>query len=557
MNRNVNSHFAVNPTNINISRSAFKRDQNLLTTMNFGKLVPFYVEEILPGSTVSIDTSMVARLTTPIHPTMGNAYMDIYYFYCPCRLVWEHFVNLMGENDTGPWTPTVEYSVPVVNSGSNGFQKGSVADYMGIPTKVPNLEINAMPFRMYALIYNQYFRSEAINEFAYLPKGDATVNIDDYLSEGPNQNAFAGLELLPVAKYFDYFTSCLPAPQRGEASTLPIDFPELQSDGLLKFKYQSTTGAGSSLSDETFVINSRYSTTAASSHAAYLNVDRQYGSSTIDGSVLYDSGLVYDSGLKIEGSGAQLTINDLRLAFQLQKLIEKDARSGGRYVSQLLAHFGVQSPDARLQRAEYLGGKRIPININQVLQTSSTDDVSPQGNTAAYSLTTDVSSSFTKSFVEHGFVIGVCCLRTEHVYQQGLERMWSRKGRYDYYWPVLANLGEQATLNKEIFAQGTEEDDEVFGYQERWAEYRYKPSRVSGAFRSNYDQSLDVWHYADYYSELPTLSPEWLAETTANVDRTLTVPSTLEDQCIVNFYVRNKSVLPMPTYSIPGLIDHN
>lgn len=556
MNRNVNSHFAVNPTNINISRSAFKRDQNLLTTMNFGKLVPFYVEEILPGSTVSIDTSMVARLTTPIHPTMGNAYMDIYYFYCPCRLVWEHFVNLMGENDTGPWTPTVEYSVPVVNSGTDGFQKGSVADYMGIPTKVPNLEINAMPFRMYALIYNQYFRSEAINEFAYLPKGDATVNIDDYLSEGANQNAFAGLELLPVAKYFDYFTSCLPEPQRGEASTLPIDFPELQSDGLMTFKYQSTIGGDVYVNDSDVTIRTNGSS-SASPVTNYSPVLQFTPGTSLASHSQTGSGLIYDSGLKLEGVGAKITINDLRLAFQLQKLIEKDARSGGRYVSQLLAHFGVQSPDARLQRAEYLGGKRIPININQVLQTSSTNDVSPQGNTAAYSLTTDVSSSFTKSFVEHGFVIGVCCLRTEHVYQQGLERMWSRRGRYDYYWPVLANLGEQATLNKEIFAQGTEEDDEVFGYQERWAEYRYKPSRVSAAFRSNYEQSLDVWHYADYYESLPTLSPEWLAETTANVDRTLTVPSTLEDQCIVNFYVRNKSVLPMPTYSIPGLIDHN
>lgn len=552
MNRNVNSHFAVNPTNINISRSAFKRDQNLLTTMNFGKLVPFYVEEILPGSTVSIDTSMVARLTTPIHPTMGNAYMDIYYFFVPNRLVWEHWTDFMGENNAGPWTPTVEYSVPVVNSGTNGFQKGSVADYMGIPTKVGNLNVNSIPFRDYVLIYNQYFRSDAINDFAYLPKGDATVDIDDYLDEVANQNAFAGLELLPVAKYFDYFTSSLPQPQRGEASTLPIEFPELQADGLMTFKYVKGTGSGQT---EINSIVTPLLTSGSTSNIGSVDYSASPGIST-SGAITSTSGLKYNSGITF-GDSAKLTINDLRLAFQLQKLLERDARGGGRYTSILLSHFGVQSPDARLQRAEYLGGKRIPININQVLQTSSTDDVSPQGNTAAYSLTTDVSSSFTKSFVEHGFVIGVCCLRTEHVYQQGLERMWSRKGRYDYYWPVLANLGEQATLNKEIFAQGTDEDDEVFGYQERWAEYRYKPSRVSAAFRSNYEQSLDVWHYADYYESLPTLSPEWLAETTANVDRTLTVPSTLEDQCIVNFYVKNKSVLPMPTYSIPGLIDHN
>ena len=556
MNRNINSHFAVNPTNINISRSAFKRDQNLLTTMNFGKLVPFYVEEVLPASTISIDTSMVARLTTPIHPTMGNAYMDIYYFFVPNRLVWEHWADLMGENNAGPWSPTVEYQVPYILSGGNGFQKGSIADYMGIPTKVGNLSINALPFRAYTLIWNQYFRSEAINDFAYLPKGDAIYDIDDYVDEDANQNAFAGLKLLPVAKYFDYFTGCLPGPQRGEATTLPIDFPELQADGLMTFKYQSNINGQNYINDSDVTIRTNGS--GGASPVNNYNPILQFTPGTsLSSHNAVGSGLIYDSGLKLEGVGAKITINDLRLAFQLQRLLEKDARSGGRYTSILLSHFGQQSPDARLQRAEYLGGKRIPININQVLQTSSTDEVSPQGNTAAYSLTTDVSSSFTKSFVEHGFVIGVCCLRTEHVYQQGLERMWSRRGRYDYYWPVLANLGEQATLNKEIFAQGTDEDDEVFGYQERWAEYRYKPSRVSAAFRSNYEQSLDVWHYADYYSELPTLSPEWLAETTANVDRTLTVPSTLEDQCIVNFYVRNKSVLPMPTYSIPGLIDHN
>lgn len=546
MNRNVNSHFAVNPTNISISRSSFDRNQDILTTMNFGQLVPFYVEEILPGSTVSIDTSVLARLTTPVHPTMGNAFMDVYYFFVPNRLVWQHWTDFMGENNAGPWAPTVEYQVPQVTSGSNGYQKGSIADYMGIPTEVGNLSVNAIPFRDYVLIWNQYFRSDAINDFAYLPLTDATVDIDTYSSETPAQNAFCGLGCLPVAKYFDYFTGCLPEPQRGEASTLPISFPEIVSDGPLTLNLNNGI-VGTKNTDVTlFGLGS-----SGDRGVIY------YGTDT---STIFDSGsqpATYVSGLGFDTSNVSLTINELRLAFQLQRLLERDARGGGRYTSILLSHFGVQSPDARLQRAEYLGGKRIPINITQVLQTSATDSVSPQGNTAAYSLTTNMSSSFTKSFVEHGFVIGVCCLRTEHSYQQGIERMWSRKGRYDYYWPVLANIGEQAVLNKEIFAQGSDEDSEVFGYQEAWAEYRYKPNRVSGAFRSNYAQSLDVWHYADYYSSLPSLSPEWLAETTANVDRTLTVQSSVEDQCIVNFYVKNRSVLPMPTYSIPGLIDHN
>lgn len=548
MNRNVNSHFAVNPTNINISRSSFKRDQDILTTMNFGKLVPFYVDEILPGSTVSIDTSVLARLSTPVHPTMGNAFMDVYYFFVPNRLVWEHWTDFMGENNAGPWAPTVEYSIPQVKSDApGGFYKGSIADYMGIPTGVEGISVNALPFRAYTLIWNQYFRSDAINDFAYLPLHDSSVGIDDYIGDEPIQNAFCGLETLPVAKYFDYFTGCLPEPQRGDASRIPINFDDasIVPNGTLNFEsvvFGVPTGKLVSIQ------NAANSTSSPSS----VNILGQVAANTQQGYLRYNSGLSIQ-----QESNAQITINELRLAFQLQRLLERDARGGGRYTSILLSHFGVQSPDARLQRAEYLGGKRIPININQVLQTSSTDDTSPQGNTAAYSLTTDVSSSFTKSFVEHGFVIGVCCLRTEHSYQQGIERMWSRKGRFDYYWPVLANIGEQAVLNKEIYAQGTTEDEEVFGYQEAWAEYRYKPNRISSAFRSNYAQSLDVWHYGDYYGSLPTLSPEWLAETKDNVDRTLAITSDVEDQCICNFYVKNKSVLPMPTYSIPGLIDHN
>ena len=541
MNRNVNSHFAVNPTNINISRSSFKRDQDILTTMNFGKLVPFYVDEILPGSTVSIDTSVLARLSTPVHPTMGNAFMDVYYFFVPNRLVWEHWTDFMGENNAGPWAPTVEYSIPQVKSDApGGFYKGSIADYMGIPTGVEGISVNALPFRAYTLIWNQYFRSDAINDFAYLPLHDSSVGIDDYIGDEPIQNAFCGLDTLPVAKYFDYFTGCLPEPQRGDASRIPINFDDatIVPDNNFVFRVGTTNN------NTVLAVN-------GSPSSGFVDV-KASAQTSLNGFLQYKSGLSIQ-----QDSIAQITINELRLAFQLQRLLERDARGGGRYTSILLSHFGVQSPDARLQRAEYLGGKRIPININQVLQTSSTDDTSPQGNTAAYSLTTDVSSSFTKSFVEHGFVIGVCCLRTEHSYQQGIERMWSRKGRFDYYWPVLANIGEQAVLNKEIYAQGTTEDEEVFGYQEAWAEYRYKPNRISGAFRSNYGQSLDVWHYGDYYSSLPTLSPDWLAETKDNVDRTLAITSDVEDQCICNFYVKNKSVLPMPTYSIPGLIDHN
>lgn len=544
----VNSRFAVNPTNVNISRSAFKRDQDILTTFNFGKLIPFYIEEVLPGSTISIDTSVLARLSTPIHPTMGNAFLDVYYFSVPNRLLWTHFTDFMGENNAGPWAPTTEYQIPQTVSPDGGYEKGSVADYLGVPTLVGGISVNSLPFRAYTLVWNQYFRSEAINDFAYLPLDDSTIQAQEFLGGTPNQTAFAGLDLLPVAKYFDYFTACLPQPQRGEASTLPISFPELNivPDGGLVFHKYNANGTYTS-PDITLgtvgAASNGINTVEATNTTGYAGMEKP---------------LSYASGLSIQSDGGTtLTINELRLAFQLQKLLERDARGGGRYTSILLSHFGVQSPDARLQRAEYLGGKRLPIQISQVLQTSATNDVSPQGNTAAYSLTTDYSSSFTKSFVEHGFIIGVCCLRYEHTYQQGLEKMWLRKGRYDFYWPVLANVGEMPVKNAEIFVQGTDEDDETFGFNEAWAEYRYKPNRVSGAFRSNYAKSLDVWHYGDFYPSLPTLSPEWLAEDPTNVDRTLAVSSELEDQCIVNFYVKNKSVLPMPTYSIPGLIDHN
>ena len=251
------------------------------------------------------------------------------------------------------------------------------------------------------------------------------------------------------------------------------------------------------------------------------------------------------------------TINELRQAFQIQKLFEKDARGGTRYTEIIKSHFGVTSPDGRQQRPEYLGGKRIPINISQVLQTSSTDETSPQGNTAAFSLTGDTDSSFTKSFTEHGLIIGLCCVRTEHTYQQGIERMWNRKRRFDFYWPTLANIGEQAILNKEIYAQGTSKDDEAFGYQEAWAEYRYKPSRVSGAFRSTYATPLDSWHYGDKYSSLPMLGDTFIRETQVNIDRTLAVQSSVEDQFIADFFFRNICTRPMPLYSVPGLIDHH
>jgi hypothetical protein len=555
MNRNTESHFAENPTSLDIKRSIFDRSTTLKTSFNAGELVPIFVDEVLPGDTFKLDTALVVRMSTPIHPVMDNCYLDLYYFFVPNRLSWDHWKEFNGENREGYWTQTTEYEIPQITSPLvGGWEKGSLADYMGVPIGVTGLPVNALPFRDYCIIWNEWFRDQNLQQPAAVSTSDTNVaGKNSSESEDPILTAPAGGSLLPVNKYHDYFTSALPEPQKGPDVTIPLaDMAPVKTspnDLVLGPNYsmhlRSITGD---------YLNSRvplYAGDAANSGAL-----SGIGTETQLPGVTY-----YPANLFADLSGAvSPTINSLRQAFQLQKLYEKDARGGSRYVEIIKAHFGVVSPDARQQRPEYLGGKRVPINVSQVLQTSSTDDTSPQGNTAAYSLTADRSSSFTKSFTEHGFIIGLACVRTEHTYQQGLEKMWSRRKRFDYYWPVFANIGEQPILNKEIYAQGTAasaQDEEVFGYQEAWAEYRYKPARTSGALRSTYAQSLDVWHYGDKYDALPVLGTKWIQETKANIDRTLAVQSSVEDQFIGDFYFKNICTRPMPVYSIPGLIDHH
>lgn len=574
MNRNSNSHFAVNPTNIDIQRSTFNRSSGLKTTFNAGKLIPIFLDEVLPGDTFEMSTAAIIRGSTPIFPVMDNANIDIYYFFVPNRLVWEHWREFNGENTTSKWTQQIEYSIPQITVPlSEGWRKGTLADYFGLPTyearddEGNSWSVSHLPFRAYCLIWNEWFRDENIQDPITINLGDANVQGENETPAGSsitlqNQNALYGGQPLPVNKYFDYFTGALPEPQKGPAVLLPlgttapvttINTETTDAEVSLKWRTIQAGKTGTlpyNANEYTVGISQPPTGQGDQTTKAYVNGP---------GTTNYP---IYPSNLAADLTAATAaTINELRLAFQIQKLYEKDARGGTRYIEILKSHFGVTSPDARLQRPEYLGGERIPINIDQVIQTSETQET-PQGNVAAYSLTGNQGSYFKHSFVEHGYLIGLACVRTEHSYQQGIEKLWSRKNRFDFYWPALANIGEQAILNKEIFVgttkgQTVQEMEEAFGYQEAWAEYRYKPSRISGAFRSNVQGSLDSWHYGDWYDTQPMLSDEWIRETDVNVNRTLAVQSELEDQYIADFWFKLKCTRPMPVYSIPGLIDHH
>lgn len=567
MNRNTESHFSLLPR-VDIQRSRFDRSASLKTSFNAGNIVPFFLEEVLPGDTFNVKTSRVVRMQTLLTPMMDNVYLDTYYFFVPNRLVWDHWKEFCGENTESAWIPETEYSIPQITAPAGGWQVGTLADYFGVPTGVSGLSVSALPFRAYALIMNEWFRDENLQDPLVVPTDDSTV-------AGVNTGTFVtdvakgGLPYI-ACKYHDYFTSALPAPQKGPDVAIPVAsaatayvYPasKLNPDLAARFndlQWVNSSGNLVSVPDNNrgmlstgFRFNT--ATNAYTDSTRYFN-DAVTGSSSPGTSVI-PGNLVAD----FSGTSQAATINQLRLAFQIQKFYEKQARGGSRYTEVVRSFFGVTSPDARLQRPEYLGGNRTPINVNQVIQQSGTGESvnTPQGTVVGMSLTTDSHSDFTKSFTEHGFIIGVMVARYDHTYQQGLNRLWSRKDKFDYYWPVFANIGEQAIKNKEIYAQGNATDDEVFGYQEAWAEYRYKPNQVTGEMRSQYAQSLDVWHLADDYSKLPSLSAEWIQEDGKTIDRVLAVSSDLANQFFADIYVKNYCTRPMPMYSIPGLIDHH
>lgn len=566
MNRNVESHFALNPTRIDMSRSTFDRSSSVKTSFNVGDIVPFFLEEVLPGDTFNVRTSKVVRMQTLLTPMMDNVYLDSYYFFVPNRLVWNHWKEFNGENTESAWIPTTEYSVPQITSPSAGWSVGTLADYFGLPTGVGGLSVSALPFRAYALVMNEWFRDQNLQDPLVVPVDDATVvgvNTGNFVTDC----AKGGLPYI-AAKYHDYFTSCLPSPQKGPDVTLSVasqgDLPVIAK--ALDVPH-SVWPADSGVAQKQPL---RMSLTQSPTQDNWppvqqnLSLATDYTNGYLGGRALGQAGDLYSavpSNLWAVSSGNAIvaTINQLRMAFQIQKLYERDARGGTRYIEVLKSHFGVTSPDARLQRPEYLGGNRVPINVNQVIQQSGTGAGAdtPQGTVVGMSQTTDSNHDFMKSFTEHGYIIGVMVARYDHTYQQGIERHWSRKTRFDYYWPVFANIGEQAVLNKEIFAQGTAKDNEVFGYQEAWSDYRYKPNRVTGEMRSAYEQSLDVWHLADDYASLPSLSDSWIREDKNTVDRVLAVKSSVSDQLFADIYVSNRATRPMPMYSVPGLIDHH
>lgn len=570
---NNEKSLASNPINLNIRRSKFNMPEEHQLDFSSGELIPVYVNlDVLPGDTINMRMSSMIRLSTPIYPTMDTAYADFYFFFVPKRLVWEHFKDFKGENSNTYWTTPTEYTTPQISApDTTGWNVNSVADYLGIPPGITGFSVDALPFRAYALCWNEWFRSESITQPISISTGDATVTgtnatWSDYITDGS-----LGGSPLRVARFHDLFSSALWEPQAGSAAQVPLGLEEsfvpvvARGTSLLNptnpqigEKFQSdyapiqwmkagpgVTTTWSALTDSNFAAVTTKGNDTTRSSTTMTNVET-YSIAPLN---LY-AAMGYGN--------AGITIESLRQAFAIQRILETINR-GSRYIEIIKNAFGVTSPDSRQQRPEYLGGKRVPITMAEINQTSSTDTTSPLGHPGAASKTLMSSDMFTYSATEHGILLGLMCVRPVHTYAQGLKRDWRKRTRFQYYWPDLANIGDQYITNSELYLQsdsvvdsdGNVINDEPFAYQEAWYEYRNSVNQVHGHLRPQVNQSLAVWNYADHYTQLPTLSTDWLYEDGSQIGRTIAVQT--QPQFIADIYFDPVYVRPMPLYSVPGL----
>lgn len=559
MSKRITEHDFSRIPPLDIPRSSFNRSHTYKSTFDAGRLVPFYIDEVYPADTFKLRANLFVRMSTPIVPVMDNAYLDTFFFFVPYRLLWSHWREFNGENLL-PGIQSTEYAVPQVTG--TDVQVGTLWDYFGFPTGVSgSLSVSAFPFRAYIKIWNDWFRDENLQAQLDINTGmDITSSSDIYSVVGSDaKQDWSSYMPLYRGKRHDYFTSALPWPQKGPGVEI-----SLAGDANLTGNVP-VGAAGGHLASIFHSGDNRlgFFDLGGGDHNVpyyhYTDGSNPSSNGNVGIGPVGQAGLVADlsqGGKAVISDLASITINSLRSAFQLQKFYEKDARGGTRYTEILRSHFGVVSPDARLQRAEYLGGTSTPIMINPVMQTSSSDSISPQGNLAAFALGNTKTHGFAKSFVEHGIVIGLLNVRTDLSYQQGINKQWLRTTREEFYWPSFAHLGEQSILNKEIFAQGTETDNATFGYQERYAELRYHPSVITGAMRSTYAQTLDAWHFAQKFDNLPTLNAAFIHDTASyqGVRRASAVQT--EPQFLLDAFIQLRCARPMPLYGVPGLVDH-